>query len=164
MPWVQTQYWKKKKKKERRSNAALKDMKIKFGLSCSFSWGAGVNDIRLSTVSKLLNILRALFNTTEAPTLCLKTKQDNTLPLPLWFLLVSFSIHTMPCFIVLVLEFEPGPTSWATPTALFCVGCFWDRVSWTIFLGWLWTAIHLISASWVARITGVSHQRHASLV
>jgi hypothetical protein len=28
----------------------------------------------------------------------------------------------------------------------------------TISLGWLWTVILLISASWVARITGVSHR------
>jgi hypothetical protein len=33
---------------------------------------------------------------------------------------------------------------------------FWDRVSWTICLGWLWTSILLISASWVARITDLS--------
>jgi hypothetical protein len=41
---------------------------------------------------------------------------------------------------------------------LFCDGCFPDRVSQAICLGWLWTAILLLSASWVARITGVSHQ------
>jgi hypothetical protein len=35
---------------------------------------------------------------------------------------------------------------------------FWDRVSWTIYPSWLWTTILLISASWVARITSVSHQ------
>jgi hypothetical protein len=35
---------------------------------------------------------------------------------------------------------------------------FWDRVSWTICPGWFWTEILLISASWVARITGMSHQ------
>jgi hypothetical protein len=34
---------------------------------------------------------------------------------------------------------------------------FLDRVSWTVCLGWLWTVILLISASWLARITGVSH-------
>jgi hypothetical protein len=34
---------------------------------------------------------------------------------------------------------------------------FRDRVFWTICLAWLWTTILLISASWVARITGVSH-------
>jgi hypothetical protein len=28
---------------------------------------------------------------------------------------------------------------------------------WTIFSGWLWTMILLFSASWVARITGMSH-------
>jgi hypothetical protein len=33
---------------------------------------------------------------------------------------------------------------------------FW--ISWTICPGWLWTMILLISASWVARITGVSHR------
>jgi hypothetical protein len=33
-----------------------------------------------------------------------------------------------------------------------------DRVSRTVCLGWLWTVILLISASWVARIIGVSHQ------
>jgi hypothetical protein len=50
-----------------------------------------------------------------------------------------------------------GPTPWVTPSALFCDGFFCDRVSWTICPGWLRTAILLISASWVARITGVSH-------
>jgi hypothetical protein len=49
-------------------------------------------------------------------------------------------------------------TTWATPPALFYVGCFWDAVLLTICPGWLWTAIFLISASWVARITGVSHR------
>jgi hypothetical protein len=43
----------------------------------------------------------------------------------------------------------------------FCDEVFWDRVSQTICLGWLWTKILLISASWVARIIGVSHQRLA---
>jgi hypothetical protein len=47
------------------------------------------------------------------------------------------------------------PTLWVTPPALFCDGCFSDRVSQTIYLGWLWTAVLLISASWVVRIAGV---------
>jgi hypothetical protein len=34
---------------------------------------------------------------------------------------------------------------------------FPDRVSWTICPGWLPVTILLISASWVARITGMSH-------
>jgi hypothetical protein len=34
---------------------------------------------------------------------------------------------------------------------------------WTICLGWLWHVILLISASWVARITGVSHQYPVTL-
>jgi hypothetical protein len=49
------------------------------------------------------------------------------------------------------------PTPWATLPAHFLKGFFQDRVSWTICLGWLWTAILLISTSWAARITGASH-------
>jgi hypothetical protein len=45
-------------------------------------------------------------------------------------------------------------TTWAPPPALFCVGYFWERVSPSICLGWPQTAILLISASWVVRITG----------
>jgi hypothetical protein len=41
---------------------------------------------------------------------------------------------------------------------------FWDRFSRTICLGWLWTTILLISASWVASITGVSHWHPASIL
>jgi hypothetical protein len=40
---------------------------------------------------------------------------------------------------------------------LLCVGYFQGRVSQTICPGWSWTVILLISASWVARIIGVSH-------
>jgi hypothetical protein len=40
---------------------------------------------------------------------------------------------------------------------VFGVGYFQDRASWTICPGWLRNAILLISASQVARITGVSH-------
>jgi hypothetical protein len=54
------------------------------------------------------------------------------------------------------LNSEPSP--WATPGALFLYRVFRDRVSGTICLGWLWTAVLLFSASWVARITGVRHQ------
>jgi hypothetical protein len=40
----------------------------------------------------------------------------------------------------------------------FFVIFFWDRVCWTICPGWLRTMILLISASWEARIIGVSHR------
>jgi hypothetical protein len=53
-----------------------------------------------------------------------------------------------------VLGLELRATPWATPPALFCDEYFWDRVSQTIYLSWLWTPIFLISASWVARIAG----------
>jgi hypothetical protein len=56
-----------------------------------------------------------------------------------------------------------GPTPCASLPALFCEGFFWDRGSQTICLGWLQTAILLISAFWVARITGVSHQRQTGI-
>jgi hypothetical protein len=44
----------------------------------------------------------------------------------------------------------------------FCDGFFHDRVSKTICPSWLQTMILLISASWVARITGVRHWRPAN--
>jgi hypothetical protein len=39
----------------------------------------------------------------------------------------------------------------------FFEGFFEIGAHWTICSGWLWTMILLISASWVARITGLSH-------
>jgi hypothetical protein len=45
----------------------------------------------------------------------------------------------------------------------FVMGFFQDMVSWTICLGWVQTVILLISASLVARITGMSHPRLAKL-
>jgi hypothetical protein len=59
----------------------------------------------------------------------------------------------------LVLEFELRAyilSHFASP--FFVKGFLWDRLSWTICPSWLQTLIFLISASWVARITGVSHQ------
>jgi hypothetical protein len=44
-------------------------------------------------------------------------------------------------------------------TSPFCVRYFWDRVLRTICPGWLQTVFFLVSASRVARITGVSHWR-----
>jgi hypothetical protein len=49
-----------------------------------------------------------------------------------------------------------GPTPWVTLPSNFCDGLFRGRVLRTICLGWLRMVIFLISASWVARITGVS--------
>jgi hypothetical protein len=56
-----------------------------------------------------------------------------------------------------------GPSLWATPLAFFHDGYFQDRVSWTICLGWLWTSILLISASWAARTTGMNHRCLATI-
>jgi hypothetical protein len=49
------------------------------------------------------------------------------------------------------------PTPWTTPSAFFCEWFFQDRIYGTICPGWLQTMILLISASWVVRITGMSH-------
>jgi hypothetical protein len=45
----------------------------------------------------------------------------------------------------------------------FCDWLFWDRDSWIICQGWHGTLILLISASWVARIIGVSHRHTAEI-
>jgi hypothetical protein len=46
---------------------------------------------------------------------------------------------------------------------LACVRYFWDRISQNVFPGWLRATVLLISASWVARITGMSPQ-HLTVV
>jgi hypothetical protein len=51
-----------------------------------------------------------------------------------------------------------GTSPWVTPPALFLWRVFRDGVSQTICPGWLQTAILLISASQIVRITGMSHQ------
>jgi hypothetical protein len=49
-----------------------------------------------------------------------------------------------------------GPTPWATPPALFCDGFFFKIGSLKLFAGAGFELWFLISASWVARIIGVS--------
>jgi hypothetical protein len=56
------------------------------------------------------------------------------------------------------LGLNSGYTESHSTTPFFCDGFFGDRVWRTICLGWLQTAVLLISTSYVARITGVSHQ------
>jgi hypothetical protein len=48
-------------------------------------------------------------------------------------------------------------TTWATLPAHFCDGYFRDRILRTVCFDCLQTAILLIFASWVTKITGVSH-------
>jgi hypothetical protein len=58
-----------------------------------------------------------------------------------------------------------GLILWTTPPVLFCEGfCFLIMSQGTICRGWLCTMILLISASWVARITGVSHRHPAQAI
>jgi hypothetical protein len=47
--------------------------------------------------------------------------------------------------------------TWAISPALICVRYIPDKVSPTIYQGWLQTATLLIFASWVAKITGMRH-------
>jgi hypothetical protein len=59
--------------------------------------------------------------------------------------------------VVLGLELRAYTLSHSTSPFLWT--CFQDRVSQTIFLaGWLRAAVLLISASWVAKMTGMSHR------
>jgi hypothetical protein len=67
-----------------------------------------------------------------------------------------------PGFFFVVLEFELRTYTLSHSTSHF-LWWFFEIVSWTVCPGWFWTAILLIAASWVARITGVSHQHLASL-
>jgi hypothetical protein len=96
---------------------------------------------------------------------CVMLKLDQTLSISsniyylyLWKLSKSFLLG----FFFLYWDLNSGPSPWVTSPALFCDGFFQDGVSWTICLGWLRTMILLISASWVARMIGVSHWQPAS--
>jgi hypothetical protein len=78
-----------------------------------------------------------------------------------WIFLLKVNIAILFLFFYLFLQYwglNSGPSPWTTPPALFCEG-FFKIGSHEFLSGWLWTAILLISASWVARITGVSHRR-----
>jgi hypothetical protein len=77
-----------------------------------------------------------------------------------WFRLLHFMDLTRNVWLIFFFflqywDLNSGPMPWATPPAFFCDMFFWDRVLWTICPGWLQTAILLISASWVTRITGM---------
>jgi hypothetical protein len=73
------------------------------------------------------------------------------------FIFFLFFFHVMEFELRASCLLDRHSSTWATPPALFCIGCFQDRVSGIICQAWLRIAILLISTSWVARITGVSH-------
>jgi hypothetical protein len=84
----------------------------------------------------------------------------------LFFFFKYWDLNSGPCAYLFFFPFSffcstgawnSGPTPWATPPALFVKVSFWDTVSQTICPGWLQTMILQMSASWVARIIGVSH-------
>jgi hypothetical protein len=61
-----------------------------------------------------------------------------------------------------VLGFEFKAYNLSSPQPFFVIGFFRGRVLQNVCLGWLWTSSLLISVSWVARITGISHWCPAS--
>jgi hypothetical protein len=61
----------------------------------------------------------------------------------------------MVCLYIL-LECYLSTVIYLNPEALRKI--LWDRISWTYLPTWLRTTVLLISASWVARIIGVSHR------
>jgi hypothetical protein len=74
-------------------------------------------------------------------------------------IMVFFVVFIYLFFVVLGGLYSGPPAEYShhqAPTPSF-YGFFQDRISRTIYLGWLQTMIPLISASWVARITGMSH-------
>jgi hypothetical protein len=86
----------------------------------------------------------------------------NTNTLLIWrlksfFLLRKLFSKDTNFFVCVVLGLELRAYTFRHPTSPFCQGFFWDRVLQIICLGWIWTAFLLICASYVARVTGMSH-------
>jgi hypothetical protein len=79
---------------------------------------------------------------------------------PLTTLLSLTPLFCLFVFALLGFEFRAYTLSHST-SPFFVMGFFQNKVLQTICQGWLWTSGLLISASWVARITGVSHRRLA---
>jgi hypothetical protein len=69
------------------------------------------------------------------------------------FLLFSVMVST---YFFAVLGFELRVYTLSCSTSPFLWWVFWNKVSQTIFLDWLWNTILLRFASWVTGITGVS--------
>jgi hypothetical protein len=68
-------------------------------------------------------------------------------------------------FVFCIMGFELRAYTFShSSSPIFCLKGFFRIGSQTICLGWFRTEILLISASWVARITGVSHQCPAALL
>jgi hypothetical protein len=90
---------------------------------------------------------------------CLTSTNDLQISFPLYglsfhffdILLVSFFFFCSTETWTQALHLEPLKT-------FFLWWALRDRVLWTICLDWLWTEFLLISASWEAKIIGVSHQ------
>jgi hypothetical protein len=127
---------------------------------CSWHWQNEKQRTKANTTSRkgsqYAQCHKQHWNLLVAP--CLKAQLSrNPLLKALFF---SFS----PFFFWQSWGLKSGPTPWATPPALFCGGFCRDRVSWTVCPGWLLNTIFLISASWVARIIGVSHWRPAKAI
>jgi hypothetical protein len=79
-----------------------------------------------------------------------------------WLCLWFFSFFFFPALQLRALHLlGRHSTSWTTLPALFCIGYFWDRVSWTIYQTGFELRSSWLSASWIARIIDVSHRYSA---
>jgi hypothetical protein len=86
----------------------------------------------------------------------------STTPLSHWvFLLWWFFCQFLFIYLFSVWGLNSGPSPWATPPTLFFWRVFEIGSLGIICPGWLQTEVFLISATWVVRIIGMSHQRLA---
>jgi hypothetical protein len=64
-----------------------------------------------------------------------------------WLFYAIFCCYSLPFFWWWYWVLNSGPTPWATTPTLFCEGFFEIGSQDAICPGWLWTKIHMISAS-----------------
>jgi hypothetical protein len=69
-----------------------------------------------------------------------------------------FYIPVLHFFVCVVPGLELKAYTLSHSTFSFCVRYFWDKISQTICPGWLQNMTLFISASWITRITSMSHQ------
>jgi hypothetical protein len=70
-----------------------------------------------------------------------------------------FALRSLKLFARAGLKLQSSWSVYVCVCMYLCVyvGCFWDKVTQTICPGWPQTSVLLISASQVARLTGMSH-------
>jgi hypothetical protein len=101
-------------------------------------------------------VYKSLLNSAY-PSTPMSTHPSTTSTRPFLCISSSLFLH-LSFFLAPGFELRACMLSHSSSLSFFCEVFLRDRVSWTILPGWLQMAmILLISASWVARITGMSH-------